>query len=417
MNGPYRPVLAGLALVCLITSLGVQAAGRGLPGPLYATLERARILLRDERPDQALKLLARAERQARGDDARAVVLQTRGYAEMDLERLSAAARSFQAALELDALPAEHRANLRYNLASLLARLGRPREAIRRLERALDLAGEAPVDPDVRLLLARLYIEVERYSKVPPLLKGMAREFRAAKDRERVYRLLVVAHSASGHYAAAVTVLESLLSDFPRRKEYWLRLADGYLSLGREARALAALEAAHGQGLLERGGELRSLAGLHLRQGIPYRGAEVLERGLNDGRLDPSIETLRMLVQAWGMARERDREIGALERLVSRFPGESRAAIRLARLFLQADAPERALEVIDPALLRTAEASDADHGDAGVRDELWLLKGRAYIRNGAIGSGREAFARIDGDSPRAGQARQWLAYLDYVSAGR
>jgi tetratricopeptide (TPR) repeat protein len=384
---------------------GTSEQGQGLPRPLYETLERAQQLLQDEHPQQALQLLKRAKRQARGDYARAVVWQTFGYVQLELERLADAARSFETALELDALPAASRDNLRWNLARVLARLGRQRRAIELLEDWLSRAAEPSLRP--RLLLARLYIEVERYAEVPPLLKGLARRLPEPKDKERVYRLLVVAYTELGRYRAAIAPLKALVSWLPQRREYWLRLADGYLSLGRETDALAVLEAAYLQGRLQRSGELRSLARLYLRRGIPYKAGVLLERALAAGRLEPNPDNLRLLAQSWRLARERDKAIAALERLLDLAPDADRAR-ELAYLYLEGDSAEQAIRVLEQALRRSAE-----NGDSQARDELWMLLGLAYVRRGQPEQGREAFSRIDAGSRLGPQARRWLDYLEYL----
>lgn len=429
MEWQTRLLLAAMLLALLAGAWPAMAAKQGLSRPLYQKLERAQRLLAKDQPARAVSLLKQARKQAKGNYASAVVLQNLGYAQLQLQRFSAAAASFQAALELQALPENSQQSLRYNLAQILAANGRSAAAVRLLERYLAEAQRPPLR--ATLLLAQLYAMQERWRKLPPLLSGLAADLPRRSDQQRVLRLLVTAHIALEQPQQALAPLQTLVGWFPDRREYWLRLADAYLALQREADALSVLAAAHLRGALQRGEDISALATLYLRQGIPYRAAVLLQQALDDGQLPPSAANLKRIAQAWEMARAQQATVAALRRALGwelgQELGRERAATPALEGGVDRDLTQRLLRVLQNGQ-QWRQAADLlqamlPHASAGNRDRLALQLGISEYRAGRLQQARRAFvelaerdgiAAVSDDTPPR-QARQWLDYLDYVQA--
>lgn len=401
-----------LLLIAFITGLALPAfaARQGLPRPLYQKLERAQRLLAAEKPAKALSLIEQARKQAHGNYANAVVLQNLGYAQLQLDRLSAATQSFQAALALEALPAETQQSLRYQLAQLLAAKGRSNQAIQLLESYLADARRPPLR--AKILLGQLYAQAERWRKLPPLLKDVANRLSRRSDQERVLRLLVTAYRALGQQRRALRPLQTLVGWFPGKRDYWLRLAEAHLSLGQEADALSVLATAHLHGVLSRAGDIVLLASLYLRQGIPYQAASLLEQALAAEQLPASPANLKLTAQAWQMARDQQDAVAALRRSLA---AQERLDLPLARqlldTLLNAGQWQQAASLLRDMLAQQTVAE---------QPELALLLGVSEYRAGQLEQARAAFLGVAekvGETDGSGkQARQWLDYLDYVSSG-
>lgn len=350
--------------------------------------------------------------ESRGDDMKpfdlASVLQIRGAALINLERHDKALRDFERALELDALPEEQNTQLLFNVAQLHFRSENYREAVRYLEQWIGRA-EKP-NHNAYYMLAAGHYYLENYRTAAPHVEraiGLAE-----KPKRRYYDLGNIVYAQLDERRKRAQLLERMVEHWPEEKSYWKQLAALYNELGQDRKSFATLEVAYRNGLIDEEDDIVSLAQYYSVHGNPHRGAKMLEKELEAGRVERNVEHLELLSQLWSRAREHRKAVPVLKE-AARLSDDGELSYRLGQVLLSdernADA-EKALE----AALKKGGLSEDDRADA------WMLLGSARFNQ--AGPGDEA-KRAKADkafemAQRFGQTREraseWRGYIAAIN---
>jgi hypothetical protein len=213
----------------------------------------------------------------------------------------------------------------------------------------------------------------------------------------------VFHYELGHHAQVVEVLETLVTLYPR-KEYWLQLAAMYGQTGAEMSQLGAYEAAREQGFLESEAEILRYAQLLLQADAPYRAGTALEEAMAAGRVPRSADNLRLLSQAWTLAKEDARAIEALTAAAER-TDDGELDARLAIAHFNVKGWEAAAKAARAALRKGVERAG----------EVEITLGMALYELDRWDEARSAFREAQGAPESRAAAAQWVAYLDKEQA--
>lgn len=201
-----------------------------------------------------------------------------------------------------------------------------------------------------------------------------------EDKPAVHRLLTVA-----------------VVDFPDGKDYWERLGYSYLQREQPEPALATLAIARRKLLLNQQG-WRVLASLYLSQLQPRAAAGVYIDGVANGMLIKDQQYYQGLVNAWVMAREREKALSVYqEAAVTGIEINNGARNRAQLFYLEGRWAE-------------AEAAYRMLADADRTEDKWrFMQGICQVEQGKDRIARATFAQIKGEKYRA-YAGPWLAQL-------
>lgn len=329
--------------------------------------------------------------------ARALFLQLAASAEARQGNDARAADLFARARGIDAVDRERRRQWLDQEARLRLRAGQTEAGAELLARWLDgVSGSA----DDFWLMARTLASLQRWDEAA----GWAdRARQVASPTSDQSSLAATIYQRAGRDDAALAMLDDLLARDSGSADSWRRAAGLAQRLGQPGRAAALWEAAWRRGVLQSEQDLRRLVQLHLAGGTPARGAERLAEALAQGRVEDSLDTRRLLAEAWGAARERDRALAAWRDVAQRSHA-ARDWQQLAELAYGWGRWQVAVEA-----LRQARGA----GEASPRN--WLLEGVAQLERGQREAARRAFeaARQAGSA----EAQAWLAIIDGTQSGR
>lgn len=272
-------------------------------------------------------------------------------------------------------------------------------SIRYAQQYMDEAGE---DPDMYSLIGTSYFQLDQLPKIiPPLERAieLAKE-RGVSTKENWWLLLRAAYWDKKDYRKVREILETLVVNWPK-KDYWTQLSAIYYELKDEPKQLAAYEAAHDQGLLERSSELIQMAQLFMQAEVPYKGAKVLEKGLADGIVEKNVRSYRLLSQAWQMAQEDRKAIGPLNEAAS-LSDDGELYARLAQSYLNLSEYKNCIDASRKAL---------DKGKLKATGNAWLIMGMCQFETKALNSAKASFQSAAKFEKSAKNARNWLKYVD------
>jgi len=344
----------------------------------------------------------------RGDDMKpfdkASVLQIRGTAHVNVEDLDSALADFEAALALEALPADQQNRLRFNIAQLYFINERYEDAIEFFEVWMD--GDVEVTDTAYFMLAASHYNLDNYEEaIEPIRNAIEL---AEEPERRYYDLLNILYSNLGRIDERTRLLEEMVEIWPDQLGYWRQLSALYLEQGDQFKSFAALETAYINGLVEDESDIILLAQYYSTFDNPHRGARLIEEEMDNGRVERNVDNLELLSQLWSQAREHDKAIPVL-RQAAELSDEGLLSFKLGQSLLADERNEEAEEALEAAL-------DKGGLEESRRAEAWMLLGNARFNQSGPGDraqraeADEAFEQAERFASTRRQARDWRSYI-------
>jgi tetratricopeptide (TPR) repeat protein len=321
------------------------------------------------------------------------------YAAIGQEDSAAAVEYFQKVVEQAALPIDDEASVRFSIAQIYASMDewqRVEDELREWFRYV----EEPNGVAYYLLAISHYRRGQFDEALPPALKALEI---TEEPNESWLQLVAALYLQEEDFDSAVPILEELLIRFPN-KRYWVQLSLIYGARGDYKHALELQQLAYAQGLLTQGDELRRLARTYLFHQLPHSAAEVLERGLEEGRIEPDREVLELIGNSWIAAREYEKAIEPLQQ-AAELAEDGRLYLRLGQVRVQREDWKEATGLIQKALEK-----------GGLEDpgKAHLLLGISYYGDDHPESARTAFRQARKHASTRADATAWLEHIDRQS---
>ncbi len=314
------------------------------------------------------------------------------YSSQDPPNYKKALVAFEKALEPNALPEATQTATYMNVAQLYVMQEQYTKALRTFDKYFEQA-EDP-SPDAYYMYAIALTQKGQQRKaIPWVLKAING---SAAPKESWLQLASSLYFETKQYRKAVGVLEILVARFPK-KSYFIQLAALSNELGNEARALAVLELAYHQKMLNQDSEYRNLAQLYMSQEIPFQAGRVMSRGMKSGIIKKDRKAYDLLAQAWLLARERELALPALRESAARGK-DGNAYVRLAQLYL---------DQAEWAEAQKALAKGVKKGDLRNPPMAHLLQGISFFNLEQYEEARDAFFEAREFDKTKASAEQWL----------
>ena len=394
-----------LLLSLLLLCLGPGAVAKpvvGMSKAVYDHITEVQALFDNEEWQAGLDALEPLSELRLSSYEKAHVLNMTGFAWYQLDDIDRAMTAYRDALSQQDLPASQMRGLLTTISQLALMAEAYPEAERYSLQLLAVKGELPVDPGAWVILAQARIGQENYAGALEPLRtaiSLARE-RGNVPRENWLVLLSSVYFMTDDYSAMRLVLYELVSLYPR-EQYLLNLAALHGQLGDTDKQLALVESLFDDQRLHSGNHLLSLVNLFLSLGLPYKAGVLLEREINDGRIESNRRNLELLSQAWYMAGEKEKAIPPLAAAAA-MANDAALHIRVARLHMDnynwssaESAAQRAIK----------DSKDSARGDA------LLLLGMAMVNGKKLESAKVAFEQASQHEQNARWAKQWLNFIE------
>ncbi len=291
-------------------------------------LVEAQDLFAVEQFREAISLLNEGfEERTISDYGRGLLFQLRGSARYSLEPsdVQGAISDFEQSIQVGAQLRSECLSILYNIGSLYLGEGDYGTAIRLLEQWISDGGEATIGVHRNLMGA--YAESGDLSNA---LRHGELAYDKATERPRprwIYDALDNLYTRLNRPSDRLRLLTEMVSVYPREKIIWQRLAQLYGQLygnrDQGRRAFEIYQIMYLNGMLSTENEIVQLSQYYSQQEIPYRGALILQKEMNAGRVARSVRRLDQLGQYWKQAREYDRALGPLSEAAERAGGGRR----------------------------------------------------------------------------------------------
>lgn len=259
------------------------------------------------------------------------VLNYIGFVNYNLDNVDGAMAAYEELLRIPSVEDQIRKQTLYTMAQLTTMQEDYNKALGILDQWFAL--ETNPAPDPYILYAQNLYQVNRYADmIEPIEQAMAvAAKRQTEVKEDWYVLLNFAYFQQENYSKVRDIQKILLGSWPK-KTYWFSLAGAYTELGEEDNLMAAYDAAHTQGLLEKESEIVTMAQLYMQHEVPWKAATLLQSEMDGGRVKKDAKNYRMLSQALTLAAEDEMAIPALQE-AARLSDEGELDLRLGNAYL------------------------------------------------------------------------------------
>ena len=172
---------------------------------------------------------------------------------------------------------------------------------------------------------------DKYTEIEEAIKSIeadAANLAKGPTRENWWLLLRAAYFELEEMDKVKEILERLVVEWSK-KEYWTQLSAFYGQDKQEKEQMAAYQTAYHEGFLEKSSEFVQMAQLYLSVEAPYEAAKLLQKAIDEDKVDKEVKNWKILAQAWFLSGYDEPAIVAL-REAAKLSDDGELDIRLAR---------------------------------------------------------------------------------------
>ncbi len=401
-------VFACLCLLTVTTSLSAQENKEretkktvAMSQQVYEKLTEIQEMVEDKNYAGASGLLREMQaNQKLSDYERAQIWNLTGYSAYLQENYKEAIHAYEQVLIQPELPEALTLTTLKTMAQLQFTVEDYETALKTIRRLMAVVPEPSAD--VFMLEGQALFQMNRYQEALKPIKTAVDMYRAQGEapKENWLLLLRVCYFELKDYDNMLEVVKELVQYYPK-DTYILTLAGVYSELGDTKKQLALTEVLYEKGLLNTNGHITNLANLYLLHGLPYKAAQVLDKGIKDKIVEENDRNLRLMSQAWYQAREDELAIPPMAR-AAQMTKDGELYVRLAQAHINLEHWDEAVAAVDSAL---------SAGGLKRTDQAYIMMGMAYFNQKRLTQARDAFQKASKDQRSAKAAEQWIAYVD------
>ncbi|MFQ2192045.1 tetratricopeptide repeat protein [Aeromonas jandaei] len=325
------------------------------------------------------------------DAERAWLAQLQASLAANLQQTAQASRYVEQALAYKEWPEQQQLQLLRLRGDIQAQQSNWSGAISSYKAALALKQ----DDALRLRLAGLYYHNKQYGDAASQCEQLLKK--SWQKQAAIIRLSAL--TAQQRYGVAADQAVELISYEPKESKWWQQAVSLNLSAKRGDQALALLQTAIDRKLMDDASARNQLIRLYAWQGLPYRGARLLEAAMAKGQMKQSAENRQLLAQLWEGAREWSQAVDSWQQLANQH-GQPKAAMRAAELLLQQGKTDAAMTQL--AAIKSVK------GEQGNRAKALLVQ--AHLNKEQYAQALELARELQQQDNWQQKATSWVNYI-------
>ena len=235
----------------------------------------------------------------------------RGNIYFQQDNLNAALREFKGIVQnSEGVPDAFTNQMLYVIAQVLFSQEKYREALGYAQRWFKTLPEPTADG--YLLIGQAQYQLKEYDNALRNVQSGIDKYTAngRKPKESWLNLLSNIYRNKNQYSKMVPVLKKLIKHYPK-KPYLSTLAGVYNELSDQVSMTAIFQSMYDQGLLKTESEIVTLASLQLSLENPFKAAQIMEKGLNEGAVPKSVKNYGLYSQALFFAKDYKKALAPL----------------------------------------------------------------------------------------------------------
>ncbi|OEB82322.1 hypothetical protein BBM86_15005 [Vibrio parahaemolyticus] len=372
-------------ITTLLSLTAASAIAQELSQYSASRVQRAHSLAQEEKLKEAISTLESLDL-SRGYD-QAFVARMLGIFYWQNEQVKPAIKQLDFAVSSGLLQDEQAWQTRKMLADILLN---EQQFAKALPHYYELSKAVPKNQkahEVWLRIAQSHYQLSQWNKV---LSAMGRyEKFGQPDELGPLSIKLSSELELKKWQPAIVTIKRLIAIEPERVEWWRQLVALHLRVDDSKRALDVMALAKLQGVALSQDDLKLLAQLYAKRGIPERAALIMEQ-LEDLNVDSQLKAQQATY--WQMAKEWDKSIDSW-RIAAKL--DSKYYWNYSQLLVQQGHYQQALAALDKVKGRNADVA--------------LIKTRAYYKLNRLDDALANAKRANEIKP-SNQAKSWVKYL-------
>lgn len=256
-------------------------------------------------------------------------------------------------------------------------------------------------PDDYALLSTIYYNMEDQDNSLKNIE-IAIDLRESKDqigKENWYSIQRAIYYERNNYRKVVSILEKLIVNYPNVR-YWRELSGMYAELEQPRDQMNAFAVSYVQNGLATESQVVGLAYMYIGADVPYKGAEILVKGMETGVVSRNEKNLQLVGSAYYQARELNKALPYMEQAAQKATSGEPFG-RLAGIYLDMERYEDSIRTGREAIRR-----------GGVRQThlVRLGLGTALFNKKDYDEALKVMREIDSEGPGGKSAEQWIKYI-------
>lgn len=372
-------------ITTLLSLTAASAIAQELSQYTASRVQRAHSLAQEEKLKEAISTLESLDL-SRGYD-QAYVARMLGIFYWQNEQVKPAIKQLDFAVSSGLLQDEQAWQTRKMLADILLN---EQQFAKALPHYYELSKAVPKNQkahEVWLRIAQSHYQLSQWNKV---LSAMGRYEKFGQlDELGPLSIKLSSELELKKWQPAIVTIKRLIAIEPERVEWWRQLVALHLRVDDSKRALDVMALAKLQGVALSQDDLKLLAQLYAKRGIPERAALIMEQ-LEDLNVDSQLKAQQATY--WQMAKEWDKSIDSW-RIAAKL--DSKYYWNYSQLLVQEGHYQQALAALDKVKGRNADVA--------------LIKTRAYYKLNRLDDALANAKRANEIKP-SNQAKSWVKYL-------
>lgn len=367
---------------------------------VYKRLEAVQKLADEKNYAAATEKLDALSTLKRNSYEQAMTWNMAAYIAFNQENFPKAIAAYENITVLKSIPESLEQSSYYSLAKLYLMQEDYKKALKALNTWFSLVDSAGAE--AYILRAQMYYQTEAYAKaLPDVKKAVAiNAEQGKKPRENWLLLERAVYYQNKDYRSMERCLKDLIQYYPKG-QYWLQLSAVYNELAQPEKELATLETAYAQGVLTKETELVGLAQTFLSQDTPYKAAQVILLGMQEGTIPDSAKNLSLLGDSLMMAKEYEQAIDVMNRAADKSQA-GKDFFKLAQIYTERQQWSEAIKNVDKALKL---------GELRNIENAYVLRGLILFNLQRLDEAKTQFQALEKYPNSEANAKQWLTYIE------
>ena len=327
-----------------------------------------------------------------------------GFVQYSLNAPQKAVINYKAMIAEPDVDPRQKTDTHYTLAQLYMMQENYPFAARQLEKWM--AGADVVTAEGKVLLAQIYYELDRKNEALVLVNQAidSAETKGALPKENWWLLQKILYyekvgDKKHNNKKVIATLKKLITHYPKHL-YWHQLGGMYGQMEESSHRLASLDILYLDKALTKSRDLVSLAYLYLGADVPYKAAQIIQKGIDQNIIESSAKNLELLGSAWQQARETEKALEPLKQAAEK-SDTGKTWARLAMVYLDLDENTQAVEAAQSALKK---------GQLKYPSYTQMTLGNALVNLNCYRDAAEVFGEAAKYKKSEKTAKQWQTYV-------
>ena len=369
-------------------------------------LEKVQVVLEEEDWPKSMEMLEGIEastKTCKSPYEQTQLWKFKGYVYYSLDDFPGAIRSYRQVINGEGTPEDLRLDTRYTLAQLYTAEERYAEAAAELE--IWIEESTIVSNAARGLLAQIYYQLDRKEDSLTMLELAIDdvESKGKLPKERWWSLQRVLYYEKNDYNRVVEILEKLVKHYPKWT-FWKQLGGMYGEQERPLDQLVASEVVYINDKFDKENQVMGMGYMYLAAEVPYKAAQIISKGMDDGIIEKNAKNLEVLGTAWYQAKELNLALSSLDN-ASQYSDSGDLQARMAGIYLDLGKDKKAFK---------ASLKAADKGNIKRPSSNYLIMGNALVNMHCYKDAISAFQKALKVSETKKEKKfptQWIRYAD------